>query len=172
MDVQLNLWSSLHNKIDVCKSNHYPVHLKLLQCCMSIISQNWKKQTNKQKKKKNHQNIWERIWRTEVGRLPGVFFSKGSHNCICNAYFDLENWCQLAVDHLDSSGEKKGVGREEIHNTNISEKSAFKKFKNKYERILWWQKLRQGLSANVLSMRCILRALIARERRRGGLVGK
>ena len=32
--------------------------------------------------------------------MPGVFFSKGSHNCICNAYFDLENWCLLAVDHL------------------------------------------------------------------------
>ena len=36
-----------------------------------------------------------------------------------------------------SSGEKKGAGREEIHNTNICEKSAFKKCKNKYERILW-----------------------------------
>ena len=168
MDVQLNLWSSLHNKIDVCKSNHYPVHVLHVNYISKLEETN---QPTK-KKKKNHQNIWERLWRTEVGRLPGVFFSKGSHNCICNAYFDLENWCQLAVDHLDSSGEKKGVGREEIHNTNISEKSAFKKCKNKYERILWWQKLRQGLSANVLSMRCILRALIARERRRGGLVGK
>ena len=25
--------------IDVCKSNYYAVHLKLIQCCMSIISQ-------------------------------------------------------------------------------------------------------------------------------------
>ena len=24
---------------DVCKSNHYAVYLKLIQCCMSIISQ-------------------------------------------------------------------------------------------------------------------------------------
>ena len=30
------LWESFHG---VCKSNHYAVHLKLVQCCMSIISQ-------------------------------------------------------------------------------------------------------------------------------------
>lgn len=30
------LWPLFH---DVCKSNHYAVHLKLTQCCMSIISQ-------------------------------------------------------------------------------------------------------------------------------------
>ena len=87
--------------------------------------------TKQPKKKKNHRNIRERLWETEVDRLPGVFFSKGSHNCVCNAYFDLENWCQLAVDHLDSSGGRKGVGREEIHNANICEKSSFKKCKNK-----------------------------------------
>ena len=31
----LKLLSSFH---DVYKSNHYTVHLKLIQCCMSIIS--------------------------------------------------------------------------------------------------------------------------------------
>ena len=30
------LWSSFH---DVCKSNRYVVHLKLIQCWMSIIPQ-------------------------------------------------------------------------------------------------------------------------------------
>ena len=43
---------------------------------------------------------------------------------------------------------------------------------NRYERKLWWQNLRQGLSANVLSMRCSLRALTVKERERGSLVGK
>ena len=32
----LNLWQSFH---DVFKSNPYVVHLKLIQCCMSITSQ-------------------------------------------------------------------------------------------------------------------------------------
>ena len=37
------LWESLY---DACESNHYAVHPKLIQCCMSITSpQNWKEKT-------------------------------------------------------------------------------------------------------------------------------
>ena len=128
-------------------------------------------QTTK-KKTKNHQNIRERLWETEVDRLPGVFFSKGSHNCVCNAYFDLENWCQLAVDHL-VVGEEKVWAERRFTTLTFVKNLLLKSAKiNRYERILWWQNLRQGLSANVLSMRCSLRALTARVRERRGLVGK
>ena len=64
-DYSLNLlWSSVH---DVCESNHYAAHLKLIQCCMLITSQ-W----NREKKKEP----------SEVVTLqPSIFFFSWFISC-------------------------------------------------------------------------------------------
>ena len=41
---------------DVSKSSHYAVHLKLIQCCMSIVSQQNRKKKKRPKKRTKNTN--------------------------------------------------------------------------------------------------------------------